>query len=123
MLQQEVKGPFRLRPRCLVRKKQRSQRSVLRKVMLIGLHDAGTDERRAHETQADRLELAGRKFRSRISGPEAVAVARDDGEASNLRVANETVDFSAFCVSGAVVTASQSCVSVLGPRLLGETRG
>src|ERR1043165_5259866 len=55
--------------------------------------------------------------------PEAAAVARDDGEARDLRVANEAVDFSALCVSGAVVTSTQSCVGVLGPRLLGETRG
>src|SRR6185436_14784892 len=123
VLQQHVEGPFRLRCRLLVREKQRSERSVLRQIVLIGLHGAGADKRRAYETQADRLELAGGKFRARVSGPEAVAIARDDGEACDLRVANEIVDFSALQVRGAVVPSSQRSVSVPGPRLPGETRG
>ncbi len=66
----------------------------------------GLDERRADEAQADRLELAGRKFRRRVAGPEAVAVARDDGEAGDLRVAHEIVDFGALGVRGAVIAAA-----------------
>ena len=42
---------------------------------------------------------AGRKFRRRVSGPKAVAIARDNGEACDLRVAHETVDFGALCAA------------------------
>jgi hypothetical protein len=92
--------------------------------VLIGLHGAGARERRTYETQADRIELARRKFRRRISGPEAMAVARDNGEAGDLRVAHEIVDFSALCVGRAEIAPAQVCVgAVFRPRLLGQTRG
>src|SRR5438477_3843091 len=118
VLQQHVEGPVRLRPRLLVRKKQWAERSVLRKSVLIRFHDVGTNERRTYVTQADRVELAGRKFRRRVSGPETVAIARDNGEAGDLRVAHKTVDFSALCVRAAEVTPAQRRVSaVFRPRL------
>ena len=96
VLQQHVEGPVRLRPVRPVGEEQRSQRIVLGQVVLIGLHGARAGERGADEAQADRLELAGRQFRGRIAGPEAVAVARDDGEAGDLRVAHEIVDLGAL---------------------------
>src|SRR4029453_13701896 len=61
---------------------------------------------------------------SRIPGPEAVAVARDDGESRDLRVANDAVDFSALCECEGVVRGAHRCVTTVpGPRLLSESRG
>src|SRR6185312_7341052 len=77
----------------------------------------------ANEAQADRIELAGRKLRSRVSRPEAVAVARYDGEARDLRVAHQMVDLGALRVRCAEVTPAEGSVRVRGPGLLGETAG
>ncbi len=51
-----------------------------------------------------------------------MAIARDDCEARNLRVAHEIVDFSTLHVRCAVITPAQGREGVLGPGLLGETR-
>lgn len=121
--EQHIKGPVGLLLSWLVGEKERSERIVFLKIVLVALHGAGAGERRTDETQADRLELAGRKFRRRVAGPEAVEIAGDDGEAGDLRVAHKIVDFSALQVGGAEIAAAHVRVAaVFRPRFLGQTR-
>jgi hypothetical protein len=71
-------------PAALSARNSGSERSVLREIVLLRLHGARAGERGADEAQADGVELAGWKLGGRIAGPEAVEVARDDGEARHL---------------------------------------
>src|SRR3954470_25020439 len=91
--------------------------------MLQGFHGSGAQKRGANKAKADRLELAWRQLRSRVTGPEAVAVSRDDGEAGDLRIPDEVVDLGALAIGHSVIGWAHGCISVLRPGFLGQSRG
>src|SRR4029079_8582299 len=76
-------------------------------------------ERGTDEAQPDGVELARRQLRRRIPGPETVAVARDDREAGDLRVADQVVDFGALCVGAPVIARAERRIRASGPGFLG----
>src|SRR6478735_2017118 len=85
-------SPVRLCRAWPVRNVKGFERIGLLEPIFEAFHGPGADKRSAHETQADRLELARREHRRRIARPEAVTVARHDRETGDLRVADEIVD-------------------------------
>src|SRR6185369_5735148 len=90
--------------------------------MLERFHRTRTCERGADEAQPDRLELAGWELSGRIARPEAMTVAGNDREASDLRIAHQVVDFATLGPRAAVIAAAEIGEAALRPRLLGESQ-
>src|SRR6185312_14498092 len=73
---------------------QLPQRKLVARAVLEGFHRAGARQRGADEAEAHWLELPRWKLRRRVPRPEAVAVARHDRKARDLRIADEVVDLA-----------------------------
>ncbi len=73
-------------------------------------------DRSGDECDADRFEWLRRKGLGGEPGPEAVAIAGNRCEASDVVPANEIVDFGAFHIRAAVIAATEAGISSARPR-------
>src|SRR4030095_1340390 len=112
VLEEHVVGPFGL-TRWPIGQEQRTERMIFAKTVLERLHRSRAGQRRADETDPDRLELGGWQESGGIAGPKTVTVARYDRESSDLRIADEVIDFATLVVCAAIVAAAglrEGCV-------------
>src|SRR5262249_12902566 len=91
--------------------------------MLSGFHRTRAYQRRADEAQSHGFEFPRREIGGSISGPEAVPVPPNDGEAGDLRIAHEVVDLLPVGVGRSVVVTAELRIGVRGPRLLDHSGG
>src|ERR1700752_3563341 len=91
--------------------------------MLYGFHRARAYQRRADEAQSDWFEFPRWEIGCGITGPESVAISRDDRKARDLRIAHEVVDLLALGVGSSEVVAIGHPVSVRRPRVLDRPGG
>src|SRR3954471_23449223 len=96
---------------------------ILAKIVLKRLHRPGAGQRGADETDPDRLELGGRQKGGSIAGPKTVTVARHDRESSDLRIADEVIDFATLVVGATIVSAADLREGIGRPLLLRDSIG
>src|SRR6476661_1929262 len=85
VLHEHIVGPVGLCRAWTVDEVQLPQRKLVARAVLEGFQRAGARQRGANEAEAYWLKLPRWELRRRISGPEAVAVARDDRKACDFR--------------------------------------
>src|ERR1700748_1908102 len=96
---------------------------ILAKTVLKSLHRSRAGQRRADETDPDRLVLGGWQSGGGIAGPKAVTVARHDREPGDLRIADEVIDFATLVVGAAIIAAADLREGVSRPLLPGQPIG
>src|ERR1700678_2514687 len=94
---------------------QSEKRMIFGKNVLVRFHKSRRRDGTCNERNAHRLKRFRREGLRRQSGPKAVTIARDGGEAGDVIVANEIVDFAFFYIRSAGIGAGKASVSRAGP--------
>src|SRR5262245_19961506 len=114
-MKQQVDGRLPLRSAGRLGEKERAQRMVLGKAMLIGFRQTRRRYRTGDECDADGLELFRWQGLRREACPETVPVAGDRRESCDPAIAHQVVDLGTIDVSGAVIAAAKAGVAGAGP--------